>query len=539
MPALLGVAVFLPALWAGFVHDDASQILRNPLLRDPGRIPELWRTGVWAGAGAGSSWYRPLMMTSFALEHAAFGFRPGAMHGVQLLFYAAVVALAVVLAPVRAGRLGCAALGGALFAVHPLNAEAAVWLSARNDLLAAFFGLLALAAHRRAEGGRAAGWRLAAGGSLALALFSKEHAAVFLLVLLLDDWQRRASFSPAALARRFAAPLLGCGLYVAARRAVLGSVTAELVPPLSLPALLGALGQGAQRLVWPVGLSLAPPEPGTGAVLVGALVGLGGLAGLAWALARRSRFGLPLGLGLAAAAVAALAAVRLGELADRYLLLVVLAAAWAVSLGLERLGRPALRRATVVVAVAGVALSAAAWRQARVFHSNLTLWEHAHRQNPASERAALNLATAHLDAGRPDAALALLDGAQALRPDDPLVALNRGVAYEALGDTAAARRAFERVLLLRPGDALAHTYLGHLAVAKGRFDEADAHYAAAVASRPLSAEAWAGLALTCHHRGRPGEARAALERALHLDPDVQNAGRLRRLIGIGSEAPSP
>ena len=68
LPALLAFLVFVPALRGGFVHDDVPQVARNPLVQDLRFVPTLLRTGVWAGAGSGSSWYRPLMTTSFALD---------------------------------------------------------------------------------------------------------------------------------------------------------------------------------------------------------------------------------------------------------------------------------------------------------------------------------------------------------------------------------------------------------------------------------------------------------------------------------------
>lgn len=531
-PALLAIAALLPALAAGFVHDDGPQIVHNPLLHDLGRLPELWGTSVWAGAGSGSSWYRPVMMTAFALERALFGLDPRAMHAVSLLLYAGVVALGVILAPVRPERRDCAALAVALFAVHPLNAEAAVWLSARNELLAAGFGLLALGAHRRARdgGGRPALLRGASGAALALALLSKESAVVFPLVMLADDWNARAGFSPRSLARRYAAPLLAAVGYLAARTAALGDPAGGVFAPFAPGDALGALGEAARRLLWPVGLTIspAPPAPvwaGLGAVLLGAFAGA-----LAWAARRRSPGLVPLTLGLAQLLVAALAATRVGELADRYLLLFVLAAAWGLALALQELGAAGLRRAGVGIAGLVLVLGAGAWTQAGVFRSDATLWEHAVERNPASARAVLNLASARLGGGRPHEALALLERAEALSPGDPQVALNRAAAAWALGDAAAARAILEALRERRPADPTVLTNLGHLALEEDAFAEAADHYRGAVRLNPLSAEAWAGLGVAHQRLGRREEARTALEQALRLDPAVQNAALLRRLL---------
>jgi hypothetical protein len=89
----LVIAPFAPAVTGGFVHDDHRQIAGNPLLQDLRRLPSLWATDVWAGVGSASSWYRPLMMSSFALDHAFFGLSPFAMHAVSLVLHAALVVL--------------------------------------------------------------------------------------------------------------------------------------------------------------------------------------------------------------------------------------------------------------------------------------------------------------------------------------------------------------------------------------------------------------------------------------------------------------
>ena len=53
----------------------------------------------------------------------------------------------------------------------------------------------------------------------------------------------------------------------------------------------------------------------------------------------------------------------------------------------------------------------------------------------------------------------------------------------------------------------------------------------------IGEEAWAGLGVVLHRRDRRSEARAAVERALHLDPEVQNAAALRRLLASDRWAP--
>src|SRR5690606_15246718 len=135
-PALLALLAFAPALRAGFVHDDVPQIARSPLVQYLRRLPVLWRTSVWAGAGTASSWYRPLMMSSFAVDRALFGPGPLGFHASQLAGHAALVGLFVALVRALGASPAAAAGAGALAAVHPVQAESAAWISARGDVLA-------------------------------------------------------------------------------------------------------------------------------------------------------------------------------------------------------------------------------------------------------------------------------------------------------------------------------------------------------------------------------------------------------------------
>ncbi len=530
-PAAAALVAFAPALRGGFVHDDVPQIVGNPLVRHLGFLPQLWSTGVWAGAGSGSSFFRPVFTTSIALDVAAFGSSPVALHATQLALAALAAALLARLAWRVEGDAGLALAAGLLFAVHPVNAEAAAWISARPDLLAAIFLLLALASHGAALRARAPAptlrWTVASGLCVFLALCSKESALGGVPTLLALERASGAPLRPAALASRWA-PIAAAGLAAAALRTrALGGLSGGITGAVDPAALAGAAGQGALRLVWPAGLSISPLAPTPGDVALGGALAFAGAAGLALAWARRARLLVPLTLFLGTLALGALGAARIGEMADRYLLLPSAAGAWLAA----RAGRAlpaASRKPALAVVVLGFA--ALASRHTRVFESDERLWSDAFRSNPASVRAALNLATARIEAGNPRAALPLLDHAALLSPDDPQVTLNRAVAAEALGDSAEARRLLAGLVAAEPGYWAAQLRLGHLALERGDLDEAAGRYDTTLRLYALSPEAWAGLGVVRARQGRTAEARAALARALALDPEVQNADALRRIL---------
>jgi len=141
--------------------------------------------------GGGDGFFRPAGYVSFALD-AGFGrFNPLTWHASSLAIHTANSLLVLF----TARRLGASALAagfaGALFAIHGIHPEAAVWIAGRFDLLATFFvlsGLLLFAM---------AGARLtvhsAAMACFALAALSKEAAFIFpLLVAGWALWKRQA-----------------------------------------------------------------------------------------------------------------------------------------------------------------------------------------------------------------------------------------------------------------------------------------------------------------------------------------------------------
>jgi len=531
----LALAVHAQSLGAGFVHDDRPQILGNPLLVGLDHLPALWTTPVWAGAGGSGSFYRPLMMTSFALDAALLGRTPPAMHAVQLLLYAALVWVAIRVAARLSGDAAAGLGSGLLLAVHPVCVEPAAWISARCEILAALFGLAALGLHGRrlaTTDGAGPGLAAAEAGALFLALASKESAVVFVPALLALDWVRRAAWRPGAAAARWGPAALALGAMAGLRAQALGGVSAGLLASPDPGALLGAIGQGLSRLLLPVGLGIAPPPPGPVHVALGA-VAVGVAGGLAvQGLRRRADWLVPLALLAAGVAVAAAGAARIGELADRYLLVPVLATGWLAGIAWRRLPARAGRPARVGAAALLALLALLSLRHGRVYQDDVRLWRGAVAQNPGSATAVTNLASALVERGRLEAAEPWLERAATLTPQDPLVRLNQAVLAAGRGDPGHARETLLTLVQEDPRYWQAQLRLGHLALDADDLPEAVRRYEAALAVHGLAAEAWAGLGVAHARAGRHVEARAALQRALRLDPQQENAAALRRVLSL-------
>lgn len=152
------------------------------------------------------AFWRPLSSLLIALDHRLFGtWVPGyLLH--SIVWYAALCAVVAALFR-RILPEKIAALAALLFAVLGTHAQSVVWSSARNSLVCALLGCLALLAQLKAreDGFRAGQWLSL--GLLALALLAGEAGlgmAAFLLA-----YELLGSRDPLAVRVRHALPLVG------------------------------------------------------------------------------------------------------------------------------------------------------------------------------------------------------------------------------------------------------------------------------------------------------------------------------------------
>ncbi|HEY1586034.1 MAG TPA: hypothetical protein VGH63_10130, partial [Polyangia bacterium] len=160
VPVIAGLVVYLNALGNGFVLDDYHFIVENAAVR---RLS----LAVFAHATqtAGGAFYRPLAVSSFALEHALFGMAPGVFHLCSVAYHLAATALVVALA-LRVAGPRVALMAGVLFAVHPVHTEAVTGLANRPETMATALYVAALVVEASPLRRR---WRVLAENALFLA----------------------------------------------------------------------------------------------------------------------------------------------------------------------------------------------------------------------------------------------------------------------------------------------------------------------------------------------------------------------------------
>lgn len=125
-----------------------------------------------------------------------------------------------------------------------------------------------------------------------------------------------------------------------------------------------------------------------------------------------------------------------------------------------------------------------------------------------------------LQTGHPDAALALVERALAVRPDGALYRNSHGHVLERLGRYDEAARAFEAAIDLDPRYAEAVNNLGHVLERRDDLAAAEARYRAAIRLDPSYAEPHTNLGNVLKDRGALDEAIASYRRAIALRPDL-------------------
>ncbi|HMO04216.1 MAG TPA: tetratricopeptide repeat protein [Kiritimatiellia bacterium] len=551
------VAVYAPALGAGFIWDDDVHFTANEAVRRWRGIIDIWtsRTAV----------YYPLVLTTAWVVHKVAGFSAPVFHALTLGLHIANALLLVLL--LRRLRIPGAWVAGFLFAWHPLQVESVAWVTELKNTQSGFFLLLSLLA-LQASGfferaafpdRRARGWHWASIALFALALLSKPSVVMAPAALLAVVWWRRGIrrwMDVDALFPVFMLALLASGWTVWEQRYSSGAHGFEWAQsPLERLALAGQVTVFyLRKLVWPEPLMfLYPPWPVEAGRFSAWLPLLGVLAAAALCVWKSAGWGRYPGLTLWWIGVFLFPVMgffnvyfmRYAWVADHFVYLPIIG--WCAALGAAWWWLAERQRA-LALALAVVVLAACGWashRHARSFHDNETLWrasiaaspaawmahnnlglihagrdeddlaEHHYRaaleHNPRHYEALHNLGLMRLVASNASEALTYFDQALALRPDLYVAVLNRGRALEQLGDTAGALAAYDHAVALHPPLDTGYVAIGMLSERTGQPDRAIQAYERLLSRKNATPEQVGGFLFErAYQVGEQGDVETAL-----------------------------
>ena len=243
---LLAVAIWhAPSLFSPFLMDDYVYVEVAGHL-DGETLPGLFHAAA-LDDGASSVWwvpegalpfYRPLALLSFGLDHAMWGGGPIGFHLTNLALHLLCTAGAWWLGRMLMGTAAGGWAVAVVFALHPCHMEAVAWISGRFDLLVCAFCVASMVAYlhwRRSETWSWSGY-LVAGGSMALALLSKETALVLPVAfvgaeLILPTRRTHRAFRLTAMGLLVVACV---AIYIRQRVLMFGGVAGHLPPPYGL-----------------------------------------------------------------------------------------------------------------------------------------------------------------------------------------------------------------------------------------------------------------------------------------------------------------
>ncbi|MCX7015542.1 MAG: tetratricopeptide repeat protein [Candidatus Sumerlaeota bacterium] len=526
---ILVLAVFFPALGAGFIWDDTAGIRDNFLLRSLRGLWTIWSDPAHSPLGN----YFPLTFTTFWVERRVWGTDPWGYHLVNILLHAGNAALLYRLLD----RLGVRAawLAAALFAVHPVQTASVAWVIERKNVLCGLFYLLSFWAWLDRE---KRGWG-AYGLSLALytcAVLSKSIAATLPVGFLLCLWWKKGRVDrKAAMAT---VPFLVVG---GALGAVEWLVQAGAQPDRGLSIVAKCLIAGRAfwfyvgKLLWPLNLMQVYPQWPIDTRQAGQyLYPLAAVAAFAalWAARRR--------LGRGPFAAAAFYAVTLSPILgfvensvmdysyvhDHHQYLACIGVFALAAAGLDRIAvgianafnAPAASWRPALFGLALAVLGFLSWKQTLLYKDMETLFRDNMKKNPAAWPAYTNVGTALLEKGDLDEAEGMFRKALSLKPRC-LALHNLASALNREGRSAEALEFADKALETRPGDCAYLNNKGRILAQLGRFDEAFAAFQQALSAQPLFTEARANLACVLVETGRIEEGKAILTQILQSEPD--------------------
>lgn len=419
--AVLSVLPYVLALDGGWIFDDHYLIENNRYVHSF----EHWRRWIsrdfWdldsfaAQAGDRLSYWRPLVLSSYALDFTLSGGNPVGFHVTNGLWHALASVLAYSALSRWTRSLPAAFLGALIFAWHPTKAESVAWIAGRTDVLVTtglFLACLGVARRLRQQpGGR---WLEALGAVVAFG--SKEQAIVIPILAGVEAWAflGRPALGPRLLSPwtsegrqmlRVVAPYVAfVAVYLAGRAVWLPMRTFEITGlPFAKHAgfVLEAFGRYFVLTLWPQDLSVSRAllESNAEGVIVQAryaiagALGLAGLLGGAWALRSRAP---AVSAGALVYALTLLPVVNVmwsgfnTLVSPRFLYLPLIGTALAVADLLALLERGRARRwAFAVISTVAIALGTRSVLRSAQFGSEDLFWRYELEHKPWSPTALL------------------------------------------------------------------------------------------------------------------------------------------------------
>jgi len=541
---VLTCVVYLPVLHATFVWDDSFMITDNKMLRSASGLYDIWFTNKPAD-------HIPVTLTAIWLQWQLWGSNPLGFHVVNVLMHAlgAVLLWRVLLRL----RLPGAWLAAAVFALHPICAASAAWVSEQKNTVSLVFYLWTVLCYLRFE-------EKLSGKNYAIALIvfiftllTKGSVVVLPAVLLLLVWWKNRQLKKLDFMRLTPFFVLAFAEAVAAiwfqnHRAIGG----EMIQDLNRAGQFAAATRAVWFYLWkawvPWNIMVIYPQwtiDWRSFVVYLPAVAIVAVLGVAWRF--RTTWGRHVLFALLAFMVTLFPVMGFfnmyflvfSRVADHWQYLAMLVSIPFAVCSVVHFVRKAKwpQSVSVSVAVAVLAyLSFSTWVRASVYQNEETLWTDTTTRNPYAWMAYNNLGNAIGAKQKTDESIKIYKQAVAIKSDFDDAHSNLGNAlvakYEELkrSNNPEAERYLDEALdhlqqavKIQPRMANFHFNYGIALVDKGRTDEGIKEYEAALQIRSGFADCRNNLANALLKVNRPKEALDQALTAMQINPNSPEA----------------
>jgi protein O-mannosyl-transferase len=536
-------AVYWQATGYEFINFDDNEYLTNNQHVKSGLTGE---SIVWAFTKSHSANWHPVTWMSHMLDFELYELKAPGHHLTSLLFHIANTLLLFWVLLKMTGAIWRSGMVAALFALHPLNVESVVWIAERKNVLSTFFWFLTFWAYvRYVEKPTIKKYGLVA-LFLTLGLMSKPMLVTLpFVLLLLDFWplkrwgihdqaenthsEQTETFAK-LVSEKIPLFLLVVGsiiiTYIAQKAG--GAVRSVESFPLQerfMNAFVSYLSY-LQKMLWPSGLSIFYPHPGSTLPVWKAVVCASILVGITFIVVKQIRRAPYLAVGwlwYLGTLVPVIGIVQVGEqaMADRYMYVPLIGIFIAMVWGLSDWAKNGKQKFLPISAGIFIPLlMALTWVQVSHWKNNITLFEHAIAATKNNYIAHDLLGYAQTNKGLLTKAIHNFNKAIEIKK-------NYSKAYNRLGNALIMMREYEKsiehletAIKIRPKYALAHNNLGISLSNLRKFEKAIEHYEIAIKLSPEFFVAHNNLANTLSQMGRLEEAIPHFNKAIELKPNI-------------------
>jgi Tfp pilus assembly protein PilF len=533
------IIAYQPVWHAGFIWDDDTFLVNNPLIKQANGLYQFWFT-------TKAPDYFPLTSTTLWLEWRLWGTNPLGYHAGNVLLHAlSTVLIWQVLARLK---IPGAWLAAALFAVHPVNVESVAWITERKNTLAMLFYITSLFFYLRFEDTDRWPWYVIALGSFVLALLSKTAVAPLPIVLLGLAWWQREMITSRDIKRTLpffgVAVLLGLLTVWFQSHNAIGSEVVRADNIWSRLAIAGwAVWFYLYKALLPVNLIFVYPKWQIDATkLLSYVPGLLVLTVAVVLWHYRKGWGKAWLFGLGYFVVMLLPVLgfrdiyfmRYSLVADHWQYFSIIGpiglAAAGITWASSRLGKKNVFRVPAFSLILFLVLGVLTWRQTCNYSDSETLWKMTIARNPVCWMAHDNLGNSFKEKGQIYEAVNQYQEAIRLNPDYAGAYYNRGIAYIKLGQYQLAIESYNEAIRRTPDNAFYYNNRGSAYYKLGQYQHAFDDFCLATRFKPDYGDAYYNRGVAYSRSDQYQLAIEDFNKAIQLTPDNADAYNNRGIV---------